>query len=152
MILGQYPHIPQQLAHPIWQQVFTWITEYAEKLPDGEHEIIGRDMYTNIHTASTIMESEGAFEVHKEYIDLHYCLAGGEIIMYSPTGTMKEKTAYDIKKDYQLFFSAKHSKSVTMQPNSFAIFFPGELHMPKITDGTNETVQKVVVKIKASLL
>src|SRR3989344_5494015 len=103
MIFGQYPTIPDELAGAIWQQAFSWITEHAQELPDGEHEIAGRDMYANIHTIRTTSESEAVFEVHKEYIDLHYCLAGGELIVHSPVNTLKEKTAYDAEKDYQLF-------------------------------------------------
>ncbi|OGY30942.1 MAG: hypothetical protein A3C02_01085 [Candidatus Andersenbacteria bacterium RIFCSPHIGHO2_02_FULL_45_11] len=152
MIFGQYPTIPEELASPVWQRAFSWITQNAQQLSDGEHEIIGRDMYANIHTATTMPESEGVFEVHKEYIDLHYCLSGGEIICHSPIGVLAKKTPFDTEKDYQLFLPPKQSSNVTMQPKSFAIFFPGELHMPKVTDGTNKTVQKVVVKIKASLL
>lgn len=152
MIFGQYPSIPNELTGPIWQQAFTWIAEHAKHLPDGEHGIVGRDMYANIHTVQTTPESEGSFEVHKKYIDIHYCLSGGEVIMYSPIDSPKEKTAFDIEKDYQLFYPAQQSSSVTMQPGSFAIFFPEELHMPKISDGANITVRKIVIKIKASLL
>ncbi len=152
MIFGQYPRIPDELADPVWQQAFTWIAQHARELPDGEHEIIGRDMYANIHTAPTTPESEGVFEIHKEYIDIHYCLTGGELICHSPTDILKEKTVFDTEKDYQLFFPSEKSEAVTMQPNSFAIFFPRELHMPMITDGTNKIVHKVVVKIKASLI
>ncbi len=152
MIFGQYPSIPDELSGPIWQQAFSWITQYANDLPDGEHAIDGRDMYANIHTAITTPVEIAVFEVHREYIDLHYCLTGGEGIAYSPQGALQEHTPYDKEKDYQLFYPAEQSSNFTMQPNSFAIFFPGELHMPKVTDGTNETVRKVVVKIKASLL
>lgn len=152
MIFGQYPTIPEELTGTIWQQAFSWITENSQQLPDGEHEITWRDMYANVHTVETTPESEGLFEVHKEYIDLHFCLTGGELIAHSPRGALQEHTAYNEKKDYQLFMSTKELSTVPMQTNGFAVFFPGEPHMPKVSDGTNKTVRKVVVKIKASLL
>lgn len=152
MIFGQYPSIPDELTSPIWQRAFTWVNQNAPQLPTGEHEISGRDIYANIHTAETTPESEGSFEIHKEYIDLHYCLMGGEIICHSPIGILDKKTLFDAEKDFQLFLPPKQSNNVTMEPGSFAVFFPGELHMPKITDGVHATVRKVVVKIKASLL
>lgn len=152
MVFGQYPSIPDELTAPVWQQAFSWAKEHAATFSDGEYEISGRDIYANIHTIHTTPESEGAFEVHREYIDLHYCLTGGEIIAHSPVGTLEEKTVYDAEKDYQLLYPVQESSHVAMQPDSFAIFYPGELHMPKIANGTNESVRKVVVKIKASLL
>jgi YhcH/YjgK/YiaL family protein len=152
MVVGQYPNIPEDLTGPVWQQAFSWITEHVHDLPDGEHAINGRDMYANIHTAVTTPSSQAVFEVHKEHIDLHFCLAGGELIAYSPQGSLREHTPYNGEKDYQLFMPTDTFSTVKMQSDSFAIFFPDELHMPKVTDGTHENIRKVVVKIKASLL
>lgn len=144
MLFGQY--------NDIWKEVFAWIAANAKSLPDGEHEIRQRDVYANIHTVATMSEPEGVFEAHKKYIDLHYCITGGEIIKHSPIGALQEKTEYNAEKDYQLFLAGKQSSAYIMQPDSFAIFLPGELHMPKIQDGIHAEVKKVVVKIKASLL
>lgn len=144
MLFGQY--------NDIWKEAFEWIRKYASNLPDGEHEIRGLAMYANIHTTITIPGSEGVFEMHKNYADIHYCLAGGEAIKHSPIGKAEEKTVYDGEKDYQLFAPTKQSSIAIMRPNSFAIFFPDELHMPKIQDGENLSVRKVVIKIQTSLL
>lgn len=152
MVFGQYPPLPNELSHPAWQQAFAWVAQHAASLPDGEHEISGRDMYANIHTATLLPIPDAAYEMHRQYIDLHYCISGGESIGYSPQEHPKEKTSFDNEKDYQLFFPATRQEMLQMIPGSFVVFFPGELHMPKLQDGTHTTVRKVVVKIKASLL
>lgn len=154
MILGQYNEkltYEKTLTHPVWEKALTWIQENRDTLPDGEHEIQGRDIYANIHTVETFPESEGFFEAHKEYIDIHYCLSDGEHIQHSPIGILEEEKAYDTEKDYQLYIPTELSSTAIMRPDSFAIFFPGELHMPKISDGKNKTVRKVVIKIRKNL-
>lgn len=154
MLHGQYNQLPTYsafLAHPIWNTAFSWIQANARTLPDGEHSIQGRDMYANIQTIQTMPIESGLYEVHEEYIDIHYCLSGGEGVAYAPIGTMTSKEL-NKEKDYQLFIPTKHQSLCVLQIDSFAIFFPTELHMPKIQDGINSEVRKVVIKIKASIL
>lgn len=155
MIFGQYNQASTYkdiLQHPVWAKALAWIQKNREALPDGEHEIEGRDLYANIQSVSTIPYSEGVFEVHQQYIDLHYCIAGGETIVHTPTEKLAEQTAYDPLKDYQLFTPGTYASSCLLQPDSFAIFFPEEKHMPKIQDGKHSQVRKVVIKIKKDLL
>ncbi len=155
MVFGQHNQASIHeniLKHPIWAKALTWIQEHGEILPEGEHEIEGRDLYANIQVISTMPYSEGVFESHQEYIDLHYCIEGGETIAYAPLEKLAEQTAYEPLKDYQLFTPGKYASSCLLEPGSFAIFFPGEKHMPKIQDGVHKTIRKVVIKIKKDLL
>ena len=152
MIIGQYPNIPQELLSPIWKKALTWAKEQAPSLPDGEYPIQHKDIYANIHTVETQELSQGAFEVHKEYIDLHFCITGGEIIAHSPRGELQERVAYNAEKDYALFGPTEMCEKITMKPGMFAIFFPEELHMPKVSDGKFNRVQKVVIKIHKDLV
>ncbi len=155
MLFGQY-NSPQTykpfLTHPVWQEALTWIQEHAENLLDGEHEIQGRDMYANMQSFSTLPRSDATFEVHEQYIDIHYCLEGGEAIGYAPIGNLKNKAELDREKDYQLFYPTKHFSTCIVAPKSFAIFFPQELHMPKLQNGFDTHIKKVVIKINKDLL
>ncbi len=147
MIIGQYPDIPQGLQNPAWQRALTWAATQAPRLPDGEHEIEGRNIYANIHGTNTKAPAQCLFEMHKQYIDIHYCIEGGERIAYAPRGDLKEHTAYNEEKDYALFTPTEDCEWIAMKPGMFAIFFPDELHMPKVSDGEKERIQKVVIKI-----
>ena len=154
MLHGQYDKsytYSKLLTHPIWDTAFTWINTHANSLPDGEHEIQERNMYANIQSLPTIPVQDAFFEVHEEYIDIHYCLSGGEAIGYAPTGDILEKEL-NTEKDYQLFYPTEIFSTCIMQPGSFAIFFPKELHMPKLQSGIDNDIKKVVIKIKLSLL
>ncbi len=154
MLHGQYnkPYTYNKLlTHPAWETTLSWIQTHANNLPDGEHKIQDRDIYANIMSVTTLRPEDTFFEVHEEYIDIHYCLSGGEAIGHAPIGGLAEKEL-NKEKDYQLFLPTEKMSLCILQPHDFAIFFPQELHMPKLQNGIHKEVRKVVIKIKKSML
>lgn len=139
-------------SHKIWQEVFGWLQNLSQDNPDGEQAIHDRDIYANFMTAETQPREKLLVEAHKKYIDVHYCISGGERIEWAPEDTLAIQKNYDQEKDVALFFPAEKAESVLMTAGKFAVFFPGEGHMPKIEDGINKTIKKVIVKIKADLI
>lgn len=121
-------------------------------VPFGEQAIDGKNIYVNYHEAAPLPREQGTYEAHRHYLDLHYCLEGGEIIEWAPVSTLTATTDYDTAKDYQLYAVPPAASTCLMTPGAFAIFFPGEAHMPKVSDGKSDRVKKVVVKIKVELL
>ncbi|MDP3997354.1 MAG: YhcH/YjgK/YiaL family protein [Candidatus Andersenbacteria bacterium] len=140
------------LTHPVWQEVFAWLQNMPSNLPEGEHLIKGRDIYASRQNVATQPRRLCAFESHKQYIDLHLCLGGGEIIEYAPASQLKPRGEYDEAKDFFFYHPIDQATTCLLQPGTFAIFWPQDAHMPKITDGQNKETEKVVVKIKASLI
>jgi len=115
-------------------------------------KIDGRNIYAPISTVQTIPREEAKYEAHRQYIDVHYCLEGGEIIEWTPVNQLTPTMEFDTAKDYCLYESPKEATSLVITPGTFAIFFLADAHMPKISDGKNKQVRKVVVKIKQSIL
>ena len=155
MLIGQLSGSTTQeqiLSHKIWQEVFEWLRNLPQDNPDGEQSIRDRDIYANFMTAETQPREKLLMEAHKKYIDLHYCIAGGERIEWSPIGELAVQKEYDLEKDVALYTPPTTAASHVMTPGEFVIFFPDEAHMPKTEDGTNKIIKKVVVKIKADLL
>lgn len=140
------------LTQPVWQEVFTLIDSLETSTPEGKRDIRGRDIYINVQRAQTLLREKGVYEAHREYIDLHYCLEGGEVIEWAPVATLTPHTTYNSEKDYALFEAPQQSTSCIMTPGAFAIFLPADAHMPKISDGVHEYVKKVVVKIRYNVL
>jgi biofilm protein TabA len=140
------------LTHPLWQEALNWIAKEAAEKPDGDYEIQGKDMYASVQTALTVPRKEALFEAHRQYIDLHYCLTGGEIIEWAPVQALEQKTQFDTEKDYALYEPPGNASALVMTPGVFAIFLPADAHMPKVADNTHKEVRKVVVKIRARLL
>jgi len=155
MLTGQLsPSTTQDpsFANPVWLEVFEWLKKLPQNNPDGEQPIRNRDIYANFITAETQPRENLVMEAHKKYIDLHYCISGGERIEWSPTEGLVTQKEYDLEKDVALYTPPTTAASHVMTPGEFAVFFPDEAHTPKINDGTNKTVKKVVLKIKADLL
>lgn len=84
------------------------------------------------------------YESHIKYIDVQIVLSGAEKIKYSTkepvVGELNEKDCY--------FTQADADCSSTLPKNTFAVYFPGELHAPGI--GVNEEqVEKIIFKVLA---
>lgn len=155
MLLGHI-HTPNTyepfLQHEVWQKVLAWLNTEAPKLANGEYAIDGRNIYAPISTIQTLPREEATYEAHRQYIDVHYCLEGGEIIEWAPVETLTPTMEFDITKDYCLYESPNKATSLLMTPGTFAIFFPADAHMPKISDSQNTQVKKVVVKIHMRMM
>lgn len=139
------------LTHPVWKKALNWLKENSEK-PDGEYEIQGRDLFAIVQTIQTQPRENCIFEAHKNYIDLQYCISGGELIEWAPANTLTPKGEFLTDKDYGHYLAPEKATSVLMTPGTFGIFFPHDAHMPKVSDGVNNQTKKVVVKIRISLI
>ena len=142
------------LQSPTWQKVFSWIDQILPNLQEqeGEYQILEPDIYANLQKAATMDRAQGVFESHRTYIDFHYCLNGGEIIEWAPASKLEIDKPYNPGNDSILYKVPPFATSLKMFPGSFAIFFPEDAHMPKISDGVNKEVKKVVIKIKLDTL
>ena len=92
-------------------------------------------------------------EVHREYIDVQFLVQGREKIgVASDTG--KNAVAEDLLAQRDLLFYAgmENESTLTMTPGSFAVFFPSDVHRPACAFEQPETIRKVVVKVRLSLL
>lgn len=155
MLLGHI-HTPETyepfLQHPVWKKALAWLNTEAPNLPDGEYEIDNRNIYAPISTVTTLPRSEAKYEAHREYIDVHYCIEGGELIEWAPVSQLTPTMPFNEEKDYCLYESPIKATSLKMTSGTFAIFFPADAHMPKISDGQSKQIRKVVVKIRVDTL
>lgn len=155
MLLGNINHpstYDMLLISPVWKRVLDWLQNEAGKLPEGEYEIQGRDIYAPISIVQTKTRESCLFEAHKKNIDVHFCISGGEHIEWSPVKLLKSTMEFDTEKDYCLYEAPLACTSLKITPGDFAIFFPEDAHMPKISNGKNKEIKKAVVKINTSLV
>lgn len=139
------------LIGPAWQKAINWLKNNQEK-PVGEYEIQGRDIWASVATVATQPRSECVFEAHRQYIDIHFCIKGGEIIEWSPLEHLKPTMEFDQIKDYCLYEPPARATNLAMTPGMLAIFFPADAHMPKVQTEQTDIITKVVIKIKQSLV
>ena len=83
------------------------------------------------------------YESHIKYIDVQIVLKGREKIKYSAKQPVITET-----NEKDVYFTEADADCVMELENSFAVFFPNELHAPGI--GVNdEQVEKIIFKVLA---
>jgi YhcH/YjgK/YiaL family protein len=136
-----YLRLSPSLAH-----VFDYIA--ATDMPSlaaGRHDIDGCDVFVLISDYSTRTESQGTWEAHRRFIDLHYIINGTERIGFAPISRMKPG-AYDQAKDFLAIEGT--GDFLTLRKGDFMLLFPDDAHMPSLAGGNDPTpVKKAVFKI-----
>lgn len=124
------------------------------EVAEGITELRGRDLYVNVHSYATAAAAGCRWESHRHTIDVQYCITGGEIIDWLPSGSLMPQQDYAIDKDTEHWQPATTGRptQLMMASGTFALFFAGELHRPKVSDRSNRGIRKLVVKIHAPLL
>ena len=119
-----------------------------ETMIDGKYEINGSEIYASVSRYETKSMDKGSWEAHKNYIDVQYVVEGTEKIGYAPVANLQVSHEYSEEKDITRF--AGTGDFVTIANGTFAIFFPGEGHMPGInSESGSQKILKVVVKVIA---
>jgi len=135
------------------REALDWICQHAATASEGETELRGRKCYINVHGYDTLPVESCTWESHRHTVDLQYCIRGGEKISWMVGQPLKAKGPYISEKDTQKWEGlVERPVDLCMVPGSFAIFLPGEFHRPKMKDGMNRRVHKLVAKIDAELL
>ncbi len=116
-----------------------------EDLPLGKYELDGKNVFANIQEYEP-KENNGIFEAHREYIDIQCILSGNELM--ECTEISNGITTRPYAPDCELFRTEGNTVKLECGTGTFAIFFPSDIHNPGKILKDNETVKKIVVKVK----
>lgn len=120
--------------------------------PYSKTGIVGEDFRVNFSGQYCDVSDENAdgttkaFEAHKQYIDIHYCISGSEGIGYNDVSRLTPTTEYDEENDYFLL-SGEYQKLV-LREGDFCIVFPEDAHIPMMKGTSDEKLLKAVAKVK----
>lgn len=118
------------------------------KLAPGRYPIDGDRVYVTISEAKARDPKAGhQFEAHRHFADIHYLIAGKEMIGTVPLAQLKSKGPYKEDGDIELFEIPSSYRRIVLAPGSFALFEPGQSHMPGC-DAGSPLIRKAVVKIQ----
>lgn len=120
-------------------------TNFIDMQP-GIYEINGDNIFAIVSEYQTKDESEGKPESHKKYIDVQYVADGCEQIGYAPLGNQEVIEKYSDERD--IIFYKGNCSFLKVDKGMFAIFFPGDVHLPGIKAGEKSLAKKVVIKIR----
>jgi len=148
----QYTGISSRLAHAL---------DYVETLKTADFavqtiDLEGKQVYAMYQSYTTESAEGRQYEAHRRYIDVQYVLEGEEVIMAADLDDMASRSEYDEEKDIQWFMpkavgdagtGAGTASTIHLKAGQFAVFFPQDAHMPKLSGGTPGPVKKIVVKV-----
>ena len=143
-------HIYQSLSPRLATALAHLATTDFSQLPVGNYPLDGDNIFVIVNDYQTEPKSTKRFEVHQKYIDVQYVVSGEEEFGYLPLADQTPSKAYFEKHDYAEFdyqTNKADASFVQLKAGMFALFFPGDIHMPGAGDVAT-AVRKVVIKVK----
>ncbi len=149
MILDTLEHLPRH-AIPYADQILAFLKSRDPlTVPDGEHEIDGRNLFVRVMSYEPKPAQENKFETHRLHADVQYMARGIELMQVCPTDQLKPITEYDAKGDFHFFTSNGCITDLCVRQGEFTFFYPGEAHRPScLYQNTRCSVKKLVFKIR----
>lgn len=127
-----------------------WLAENDFRLLEpGSHAIDGSRVYANVMEPTTRPLEGARYEVHRRYLDVQADIRGREAFKVAQGARLGE-TPFDEGQDFALLDSDA-SLDGDLDAGRFAVFMPGEPHMPTLQfpgDGP-ATIRKVCFKVLA---
>lgn len=131
-----YPLLPNM------ELAFAFLAE-APDLEPGRYELED-GLFATVYEGDTRQMDGVELEAHKKYIDLQYCISGGERMAWAHTQELN-LTGEDVEHDNYYF--AGTSTAVSIRPGMFYIMFPSDAHKSSVHHEFPKHFRKVVVKI-----
>lgn len=128
-----------------WDAAFKWLaTHDLLTIEKGKHPIEGTSLVVSVEDSENRPIDKQQSESHYTKIDLQYCVKGTERFAVLDHYTSKPNCAY--RKDVIHY---DYDKSMTRfydsRPDEFFLFFPGDWHVAKLENDTNDQVIRVIV-------
>ena len=119
----------------------------------GRFELDGERMILQVLDLSTSPRETLRPEVHRRYVDVQFLAAGGpeRIGWYPDLGDNEiDEDQRDAPRDICFYKNnpAAREGVIEMQPGSFAMFFPWDVHIPAIQAGAPAKIRKIVIKVE----
>lgn len=135
----------QYQKNPKWAILFDWLQKTdLLTIPGGKHTIEGTDIVVSVEDSKNEPLEKRRSESHYKKIDFQWVVKGTERFGIIDHNTSTPNTKYrpdvihyDYDKDRALFYDST--------PGEFFIFFPGDWHIAKINNDTEDQTIRVIV-------
>ena len=128
--------------HKDMELAFAFLAE-APDLEPGRYEL-ENGLFASVAEGDTRQLDEADIEAHKEYIDLQYCISGGERMSWAH---IQELNPCEADEEHDCYFYDGKSTAVSVRPGMFFIMFPSDGHKAACHNEFPKHFRKVVVKI-----
>lgn len=137
-----------QKNHEQWKALFDYIAKTdLLAISKGKHKIPGSDLTVSVEDSENEPLEKRGSESHYHHIDFQFVVKGverfGVIDHYTSKPNCKYRPDvihYDYDKNLARFYDSN--------PREFFIFFPGDWHIAKVANDTdNQTIRVIVIKV-----
>ena len=128
--------------HPDMELAFAFLAE-APDLEPGRYEL-ENGLFATVYEKDTRQLDTVALESHKKYIDLQYCISGGERMAWAH---IQELNPAESDPEHDNYFYTGKSTALSIRPGMFYIMFPSDGHKAGCHNDFPKHYRKVVVKI-----
>jgi biofilm protein TabA len=129
-------------------KAIVYARDFDRSLPDGVHEVEGRDIFAKMVSYDTSPAEERKFESHKHYADVQVILEGAERMDVFQEQDMEPLEAYQEKDDVTMLNAPETYSSLAMTSGMFAVFFPQDIHRPNCNLNGKTRNRKICMKVK----
>ncbi len=131
-----------------WQKMFAYLQEIdVLNVPKGKSQIPGTNLVISVEDSKNEPLEKRKSESHYKGIDFQWCVKGTERFGILDHTTSVPNTVYKpdvIRYDYK----KERTKFLDSEPDKFFIFFPGDWHIAKVANDTDDqTIRVIVVKV-----
>lgn len=128
--------------HRDMEVAFAFLAE-APDLEPGRYEL-EHGLFATISEGDTRPLDSVKLESHKAYIDLQYCISGGERMSWAHVQELNQ-VSEDVEHDNTFYEGT--STAMSIRPGMFYIMFPSDGHKAACHNEFPKHYRKVVVKI-----
>jgi biofilm protein TabA len=115
--------------------------------PSGKVAVDGDDFYYTVMEVEVKPVEEIRFEMHRQYIDIHYVIEGNERIAVANGNMLKVSQPYSEEKDCALCYDGQVMSIIALQAQDFCVIYPYEAHKPGGMVNDFCKIKKAVFKI-----
>ncbi|MDD4816759.1 MAG: YhcH/YjgK/YiaL family protein [Victivallaceae bacterium] len=141
------------VAPEVWDRVKSFLIKASQSAAPGRFQIVGDDCFANVAEYETGTPDCSKLEVHDEYLDIQLTMRGRERIHCRDCGDLEEVVPYSLEKDIAFYrMTPDNVTDIIIGDGKFAVFFPGEGHLPGCEAEGPCRVLKIIVKINRRYL
>ena len=124
-----------------------------DALEVGRYELEGDKLYYMIQDVDTRSFDESRLEAHHRYADIQLPLSAAERYGYALPQAELAVSEDKLETNDVAFYAAPANEAfIDVEPGTYVVFLPHELHRPCLAVGAKGKLRKAVVKIHTSLL
>lgn len=122
------------------------------KMEPGRYPILGDKMFAVVVDVELARTEQVKPEAHKTYIDVQYWQ--DHVTRFGMFPLTEASVVKEARPDNDVWYYETEADEsfLVNRPNSFAIFFPSDVHRPDLCVDEPKTIRKCVVKIDVQLL